>query len=128
MSAFKAVQVFNPHKLATLKPDISHVNSLRVIPAFGDSELERLKAELPTYIAKADGISSDLSALEWWKLNSTDLPSWSNGVKKVLAIQPSSAAAERVFSLLNTGFGDLQENSLRDYIEASVMLRFNHKV
>ena len=68
MSAFKAVQVFNPHKLATLKPDVSHVNSLRVIPAFGDSELERLKAELPTYIAKADGISSDLSALEWWKL------------------------------------------------------------
>ena len=126
MSAFKAVQIFNPHKLATLKPDVSHVNSLRVIPAFEDSELERLKAELPTYIAKADGISSDLSALEWWKLNSMDLPSWSHGVKKVLAIQPSSAAAERVFSLLNTGFGDLQDNALRDYIEASVMLRFNH--
>ena len=86
MSAFKAVQVFNPHKLATLKPDVSHVNSLRVIPAFGDSEFKRLKAELPTYIAKADGISSDLSALEWWKLNSMDLPSWSNGVKKILAI------------------------------------------
>ena len=82
MSAFKAVQVFNPHKLATLKPDVSHVNSLQVIPAFRDSELESLKAELSTYIAKADGISSDLSALEWWKLNSTDLPSWSNGVKK----------------------------------------------
>ena len=97
MSAFKAVQVFNPHKLATLKPDVSHFNSLRVIPAFGDSELERLKAKLPTYIAKADGISSDLSALEWWKLNSTDLPSWSNGVKNILAIQPSSAAAESVF-------------------------------
>ena len=45
MSAFKAVQIFNPHKLATLKPDVSHVNSLRVIPAFEDSELERLIAE-----------------------------------------------------------------------------------
>ena len=64
LSAFKAVQVFNPHKIATLKPDVSHVNSLQVIPEFGDSELENLKAELPTYIAKADGISSDLSALE----------------------------------------------------------------
>jgi len=36
---------------------------------------------------------------------------------KVLTIQPSSAAAERVFLLLiiSTGFGDLQENSFRDY-------------
>ena len=28
LSAFKAVQIFNPHKLATLKPDISHINLL----------------------------------------------------------------------------------------------------
>ena len=127
LSAFKAAQILNPHKLATLNSDVSHVNSLRVIPAFEDSELERLKAELPTYIAKADGISSDLSALEWWKLNSMNLPSWSIGLKKVVAMQPSSAAAERVFSLLSTGFGDLQENSVSDYIKASIMLRFNHK-
>ena len=127
LSAFKAVQIFNPHKLATLKPDVSHVNSLQVIPAFEDSELERLKAELlRIYIAKVDGISFDLSALEWWKLNSMSLPSWSIGLKKVVAMQPSSAAAERVFSLLSTGFRDLQENSLSDYIEASIMLRFNH--
>ena len=56
-----------------------------------------------------------------------DLPSWSIGLKKVVAMQPSSAAAERVFSLLSTGFEDLQENSLCDYIEASIMLRFKHK-
>ena len=127
LSAFKAVQIFNPHKLDTLKPDVSHVNSLRIIPAFEDSELERLKAELPTYMAKANGISSEVNALEWWKLNSLDLPSWSNGLKKILVIQPSSAAPERVFSLLSSRFGDQQESSLSDYIEASTMLRFNHK-
>ena len=86
MSAFKVVQIFNPHRLATLKPDVSHVNLLQIIPMFEDSELERLKAELPAYIAKADGISSDFSPLEWWKLNSLVLPSWLNGVKKVLVI------------------------------------------
>ena len=47
-------------------------------------------------------------------------------MKKILVIQPSSAAAERVFSLLNFGFVDLQENSLKDYTEASIMLRYNH--
>ena len=53
------------------------------------------------------------------------LPHWSNVVKKVLAIQPSSAAAERISSLLNSGFSDQQENSLKDYIEASIALRYN---
>ena len=113
MSAFKAVQIFNSHRLATLKPDVLHVNLLCIISMFKNGELERLKAELATYIPKADGISSDFSTLEWWKLNSLALPSWSNGVKKVLAIQPLSAAAERVFSLLNAEFGDLQDKSFK---------------
>ena len=123
---FKAVRVFNPHKIPVLKPDVSHVNALQVVPFFKDDELENLKAELPSYVAKADDISSELAALEFWKLNATDFPLWSSAVKKILAIQPSSAAAERVFSLLNSGFGDLQGNSLKDYIEASIMLRYNH--
>ena len=123
---FKTVRIFNPHKIAMLKPDVSHVNALQIVPFFKKDELEKLKAELPSYVAKADGVSDELDALEWWKLNAVALPCWSKAVKKVLTIQPSSAAAERVFSLLNSGFGDLQENSLKDYMEASVMLRYNH--
>jgi len=46
--------------------------------------------------------------------------------KKILLVQPSSAAVERVFSLLNSGFVDQQEQSLQNYIEASVMLRYNN--
>lgn len=126
ISVFKAVRIFNPHKIAILKPDVSHVNSLKIVPFFKDDELEKLKAELPSYVAKTDGISDELGALEWWKHNAVALPFWSSAVKKILAIQPSSAAAERVFSLLNSGFGDLQGSSLKDYIEASVMLRYNH--
>jgi len=112
----KVVRIFNPHTNAILKPDISHVNSLKVVLFFKNDELEKLKTELPSYVAKTDGISDTLDALEWWKCNAVTLPFWSNAVKKVLAVQPSSAAAERVFSLLNTRFGDLQ---------ASVMLRYN---
>ena len=125
ISIFKAVRIFNPQKVAMLKPDVSHVNALQIIPFFKNEELEKLKAELPSYLAKVDDISDDLDPLEWWKLNASVLPHWSNAVKKVLAIQPSSAAAGRVLSLLNSGFSDLQENSLKDYIEASIMLRYN---
>ena len=42
-----------------------------------------------------------------------------------LLVQPSSAAAERVFSLLKCSFGDHQDSSLQDYIETSLMLQFN---
>ena len=41
-------------------------------------------------------------------------------------VQPSSSAAERVFSILNQ-FSDIQTNSLEDYVESTVMLRFNNK-
>ena len=44
---------------------------------------------------------------------------WSTAFKLVLLVQPSSAAAERVFSLLR------QSSSLEDYIETSLMLQYN---
>jgi len=46
--------------------------------------------------------------------------------KKILLVQPFSAAVECAFSLLNSGFADQQEQSLQDYIEASVMSRYNN--
>jgi len=78
---FKAVRIFNPQKVAMLKPDISHVNALQIVPFFKNEELdllEPLKAELPSYLSKADDISGDLDPLEWWKCNETALPHWSS--------------------------------------------------
>ena len=45
----------------------------------------------------------------------------------VLLVQPSSVAAERVFSLLNNAFHSQQESSLEDYLELSVMLQYNYR-
>ena len=41
---------------------------------------------------------------------------------KVLLVQPSSAAAGRVFSLLSDSFSDRQQNCLEDCVEASLMI------
>ena len=41
---------------------------------------------------------------------------------------PSSAAVERVFSLANNMFGDAQLSSLADYVQTSIMLRYNKRV
>ena len=48
---------------------------------------------------------------------------WSGACKTVLLVQPSSEAAERVFSLLENYFNNRQNSSLEDYIETSLMLQ-----
>ena len=46
---------------------------------------------------------------------------------RVALIQPSSAAAERVFSILASSFGKQQESSLEDYVQLSVMMQYNYR-
>ena len=43
------------------------------------------------------------------------------------AFTPSSAAAERVFSLLKLMWGDTQMLALADMIQASLMLKYNQR-
>ena len=53
-----------------------------------------------------------------------ELPKWVNDFRLELLVQPSSAAAERVFSILQR-FTAQQQSSLEDYLELSVMLQYN---
>ena len=65
--------------------------------------------------------------LAWWAAHSDTIPHcMASVVKKLLVIQPSSASAERVFILLNNAFNDQQDNAPEDYLEASVIIRYNN--
>ena len=57
--------------------------------------------------------------------HASDLPYWSKVWKMFLLIQPSSAAAERVFSILSNSFTETQRSSLEDYIESSIKIQYN---
>jgi hypothetical protein len=60
--------------------------------------------------------SLDVDKLDWWKQHETELPLWSSSYKSVLLIQPSSTAAERVFSLLaNYSFNERQTSAIEDH-------------
>ena len=72
-------------------------------------------------MAKAEGVNPAISKIDWWSNHESELPNWSKACKLSLLFQPSSAAAERVFSLLQNSFKDQQYSSLEDYIEASIM-------
>ena len=131
LAAFKASRLFNPNTVKFLNPDASSVDTLSVIPFFNQEEITALKRELPSYLAKIEAIdnddSSDVDCLKFWKSSESTLPQWAAAVKKILIVQPSSAAVERVFSMLNNAFKDKQQNSLQDYIEVSTMLRYNNR-
>ena len=89
----------------------------------------RISQRLPNYLAAAQDviIPWEEDKVKWWRQQSDNLPHWSSAVMKVLLVQPSSAAAERVFSILNSSFNDSQEHALADYLQACVMLQYNNR-
>lgn len=106
MSIFKVARYFSPHMISHLKPNASDIDQLGAIPFIKTQEIAKLKEELPLYMARAKDIDKDICPLVWWKDNHDHLPTWSREAKKVFLIQPSSAAVERVFSLLNSSFSE----------------------
>ena len=123
VTAFKAARLFCPHQVKDLQPNARDVESISAFPFLSDA-LDDLKTKLPQYLANAADTAEDVGAMEWWKRHAIDLPQWSKAASLILLVQPSSAAAERVFSLLNT-FSSCQDSSLEDYIESSIMLQYN---
>ena len=101
------------------------MNQLLSFPFVTSQEISDLKAELPAYLAKCEDLNESYDKLQWWRLQESTLSHWASVAKRILTVQPSSAAVKRVFSLLNSSFGEQQEKSLQDYVEASVMLRYN---
>ena len=81
-----------------------------------DSVIHKLKTKLPKYTAASHNVASTVDRKGWWKRNSDIRPSWSNACKSVLLIQPSSAAAERCFSILSNSFTNCQEHSLLKHL------------
>ena len=62
----------------------------------------------------------------FWKQYFDVLPNMSSFARYCLAMKPSSAAAERVFSMLENSFTISQmRQSLEDYTEGTVMLQYN---
>ena len=67
-------------------------------------KVEYLKIELSRYLSSAIDLFPDYDVVELWKTHEPDIPNWAEVCKLILLVQPSSAAAERVFSLLQNAF------------------------
>ena len=124
--AFKAARYFSPSKMYEIQPSAADIDLLTSKPFLNfPALLNDVKAELPAYVAAAEDASTQVDPLQWWKSHESQLPKWAKACSLVLLMQPSSAAAEHVFSILSNSFSRQQESS---YIELSVMLQHNKRV
>lgn len=131
------VQAFDP-SWAAQKLDADHVDRLRVVKSL-EPMVPELQKELHAYVGAAKSTVIDHTessedhtftnqVLKFYKEHSRDaFPTWERAAKIVFSFTPNSAAAERVFSLLNTMFGDKQSQVLGDYLQAACMLRYNKR-
>ena len=98
LDAFKAARLFSPFKFHELKPSATDIDCLKAFPFLSSQEtIDGLKMEIPMYMAASEDVSTEIDLIAWWKRHAVELPKWANAFKKVLLVQPLSAAAERVF-------------------------------
>ena len=126
-------QLFDP-SFAVVNLTPAFVDELcAAVPAL-NSVAAALKAEIAAYRVAARAAPpidhSDVDAftatvLQFWRTDGTKMPAWRKAARIIFAIPPTSAASERVFSLLEAMFGKDQESSLSDLIQAALMLRYN---
>ena len=90
------------------------------------AEVIALNAKLPVYKAAAAGLAADVDLVDWWRLQAGTLPILTRAACMAMLIQPSSAGAERCFSILEQ-FSDQQGSMLNDVKELAVMLRHNNR-
>jgi len=127
----KAPKRIDTARIDTLGGDINSVEAqLKLIPFFNDNEVAALMMQLPAYraLAISEVLTNSVDREVWWesKKHTAGVDRWFAGATMVMICQPSSASAERIFSMLKALIGDQQQaNALQDYQEASIMARYN---
>ena len=133
--------------------DATHLSDL--IPLLLEDEINRIKQELggrkvhdcteyagdwlfspPTPWTTLSDVQSfkkihhdsvGLPILQFFERFSAHFPTWASFAEDVFILSPTSAAVERLFSLLRDKFDNKSKQSLIDYITASLMLRGNKR-
>jgi len=131
LNIYKAFRLFDPTRIDALGGDVNIVEAqLKAIPFFNDNEVAALMAQLPTYraFAIADGVNNNTDREAWWaqRAQQAGMDRWYAGATMVMICQASSAAAERIFSMLKALIGEQQQaTALQDYQQAAIMARYN---
>ena len=99
----KAARYLVPCRAVELGLNATLLDELKIMKVIqrGKISIHSLVQELPQYLAACDGISLSANVTIFWTERATLLPNFYALLCWYCLIQPSSAAAEGVFSLLN---------------------------
>lgn len=137
---YKAARLCHPLRMAdlrfsagTIRTTLTDSTLLEFAPFLKTVDVDQLITELPAYkAAAADLQQADPSftvndIMPFWRRQkeSGNLNMWLKLVRLIATVQPASAAAERVFSIMGNSFGDKQTRALGDYIGSTCQLQFN---
>ena len=119
MKAYIAVRLCCPVQVQKLRPTAATLEGFRNFPFSNNNATiaNNHAREILQYIATAEGATvkcEDDEKVRLWAAHRDTLPFWAAIVKKLLLLQPSSATAERVFSLLSSIFNAQQDSALQD--------------
>lgn len=147
----RLAQVFDPSKAKDFTSDrlTKHLNELESLPCFSEfkrdlnlqsrspllegmcSEIAQFRVALAGLDANAfdhdDPAAFTAAVLKWWRCRSRHIPHWATAARIMFAVSPSSAAAERVFSILANSFDSTRDHALEDLVEGTIQVRFNNK-
>jgi hypothetical protein len=108
--------------------------NVEALQHFSIAEVEEMVAKIPLYVACFDDIPEHLweaddmtFSQQFWKLRKHEFPALTKFVIYAFTMISSSAAAERVFSILKRCFLNGQRLALEDYQMLSCMLQINRR-
>ena len=110
---------------------------LSVLPWLDVMTLRSLAKELPDYLVACSAFNdvsrrsiSDFTdaVLGFWRTVTHLCKTWRFEARRAFCLTPNSASSERVFARLKLMFGEMQTNSLSDYVEGALMLAQNERV
>lgn len=131
LALFRAAQVFNPYLYKNMSPDDRQkkIDHLCTLPCF-QPPANRIRDQASDYVQKcnADSTLSERTDIqEWWLRHKGSLSAWVKGLCLILLFHPTSAAAERVFSLVNNYVSEQQDKLSDEHMKTQLMVQYNNR-
>lgn len=133
IDVYRALRNANPLAIRRSPPTPGEFRiAVESMDHFTSSDITKMVEELPKYLDLSDNwgvpersVDELKSLIKFWQLHMNELPYIRKFVKYAYTIITSSAAAERVFSVIKRSFDTGQKGALEDYVFLSSIMQYN---
>ena len=143
VAIYKICKMVNPIAMQNFPSVDKFGIAVRSLNHFTNAEIQSMAQEYSIYRARLimfadeghdfaahDGLTAHAAKLQaimkFWETKWHDIPNIANLARYCMTFTPSSAAAERVFSVLKQFFSlNQMKKTLEDYVETAVMMKVN---